>query len=334
MNRCARFFAALFRESAPPLRAALLGALLFAFSLGASGQECSGTVRWAVGNAAGGFGDSMARLLAQRLSSRIGHPVIVENKVGAGGNIAAAYVAKSPAGGCIVLQTSSNHTLNPLIFSKPGYELTDFVPVVQAATGPLVLVAHAHQPYKTLAALVEYGRAYPGKLSFGTSGIGTPTQMAMELFNKAAALDMVHVPYKGGAPAIADAMAGVVPLTVVAISTALPYIRSGKLVALAVTGAKRWPTLPEVPTMAEAGFPDATYATWIGLLMPAATPLAVRQKFNSELQIILEEKAVRDTLLAQGFDRVGGSIEDFNAFIKEDERASRKLVQLLKLKME
>ena len=309
-------------------------AMLLVAHLPAQAQDCPGPVRLVVGLSAGGGLDALARMLAQRLTEKFGRQAIVENKAGAAGNIAASFVAKSPADGCTLLVTGNNHTVNPLVYPKAGYELKEFAQVIRAVEGTSVLVVNPGQPFNTLAALVGYAKANPGKLSYSSSGIGFPNHVAMEMFLKSARVDIVHVPYKGSAPALTDTVAGVVPVSISSAAAARAHIASGKLRPLAVSSPGRWPTLPGVPTMAEAGYKDATSVTWLGIVAPAATPLAVREKLNQEFRVILEEAPVREKLRLQGYEAVGGSIQEFDAFLQEDDRVTRKLMQELNLKVE
>ncbi len=311
-----------------------LGLTLFVASALACAQECQGTVRLVLGLSAGGGTDAFARIIAQRLSARSGRTVIVDNKAGAGGNIATTFVARAPADACTLLVTGNWHNINLLLYAQPGYEVKDFAPVIQAVEATTILVANAQQPFKTVPALVEYAKANPGKLSYGSSGTGSANHLTMERFLKSAGISIVHVPYKGAGPAVSDTLAGVVALTVSGATATQPHIASGKLRALAVTGPERWSTLPDVPTLAETGYRDATSVVWTGILAPAATPLAVREKLNAELRAILAEKATIDQLRGFGYAPVGGSVGDFDNFLKEDLRVTQGLMKDLKLKPE
>lgn len=312
-----------------------LALFMAAFAGNAVAQDCAGApLRMVVGLAAGGGMDTMARILAQRLTARFGRTALIENKAGAGGNIASAYVAKAPADGCAVLVTGNNHTINPMIYTKAGYELKDLAPVIRAVEGTSVLVVNPQQPFRTIADLVDYARRNPHKLSYSSAGIGFPNHVAMELFARAAKIDLVHVPYKGSAPALMDTIAGVVPLSMTSAAAAIPYISAGKLRALAVTAPARWPTLPSVPTMAESGYGDATSVTWLGILAPAATPASSRAALNQQLRAVLEEGPVREKLRVQGYEAVGGGIQDFETFLRGEELVTRHLVKELNLKVE
>ena len=316
------------------IRVACIFCMMLIFPVSAWAQQCSGPIRMIVGLSAGGGLDAVARMLAQRFTEKFGETMIVENKVGATGNIAAQFVAKAPHDGCTLIIRGNEHNVNPLIYSSAGYEGKDFDPVIRVLRGPAVLLASTNQPFKTLADMVRYAKANPGKLSYGTSGIGSANHVAMELFVQAAKIDVVHVPYKGAAPALADTAGGTIPLSMGSIAAAHAFITSGKVIALAVTGPKRWPTLPDVPTLVEAGYPSAVMENWNGIFTPAGTPLPLREKLNREFRQILEEPAIGERLLIQGFEPVGGNIEDLSRFMQEDERVSRKLMQALKLKVD
>ncbi|MCC2676732.1 MAG: Uncharacterized protein K0R58_3679 [Ramlibacter sp.] len=301
----------------------------------AAAQECPGPIRIVVGLSPGGGLDALARMVAQRWTEKSGKTVIVENRAGAGGNIAASYVAKAQADGCTILTTGNNHTINPAIYAKAGYELKDFASIIRAVEGTAVLTVHPSQPFKDLASLVEYAKANPKKLSYSSSGVGFPNHVAMELFLKAARIDIVHVPYKGSAPALADAVAGVVPVAISSGASALTHIQSGRLRALAVSAPVRWPTMPGVPSMAEAGYREAGSVTWLGFFAPAATPAPVVAKLNQDFRAIFEEGPIRDKLRLQGYETISAtSQQDFDTFLREEERVTRKLVQDLQLKVE
>ncbi len=298
-----------------------------------SAQVCN-PQRIVVGFATGGGADALARLMADRLRIRTGRTVIVENKVGGGGNIASVAVARSAPDGCTLMLTGNHHNLNPLLFDQAGYKATDFTAVAQLIESASVIVTGANSPFKTLGAAIEYARANPGKLSYGSSGIGSPNHIAMELLLKAAGVQMTHVPYRGAGPALLDTIGGVVPLTVGSVAAVEPHLMQGKLRALAVSSPKRWPSLPEVPSMAEAGFPDASNVIWNGLFGPAGMPAATRARLLGEVHAAMQEPEVRDRLKTMGLQPVFTSAAEFDAFLREDERQSKRLMDSLKLKIE
>lgn len=316
------------------LRTLLIAGALAVWQVPAFAQDCAGPVKLVAGLAAGGGMDGVARMMAQGVTARFNRPMIVENKVGASGNIAAEVVARSPRDGCTIIIRGNEHNVNPLIYSRAGYEPADFAPIVRLVSGPGVLVASANAPFKNIAGMIDYAKAHPGKLSYGSSGIGSANHVFAEMFLLAAKLDVVHVPYKGASLAMADTIAGTVPLSLGSIASALPYIQSGKVIPLAVTGPQRWPTLPNVPTLAEAGHPEATMVYYMGLLAPAGTPPAAIDKLNQQFRAVLDEPAVKEKLQTFGYDAVGGTPQDFDAFLQEDLRMSRKLMQELKIKVE
>jgi tripartite-type tricarboxylate transporter receptor subunit TctC len=297
-------------------------------------QECSGTMRIVLGQAAGGGADTVARLLAQRFSGKFGQTVIVENKSGAGGNIAAAFVARAPKDGCTLLLRGSDHHVNTMIYTKPGYELKEFVPVARVVYGPLIIVTHPQQPFKSLRAVVDHAKANPGKLSYAATAAGSGVHVPMELFLRVAGVQIVHVPYKGAALSLADVAGGVVPIGIGSVSAAQPLMQTGKLVPLAVLSHGRWPSLPDVQTMAEAGFPEANTPSWLGLFAPAGTPVATQEKLNREFSALLEETSAREQLLTQGWEAAPGTVAEFARFAQDDVRANRKLIDALQLKVE
>jgi tripartite-type tricarboxylate transporter receptor subunit TctC len=291
-------------------------------------------MRLVLGLAPGGGTDALARTLAQGLSARSGRQVIVDNRAGAGGNLAPVAVLSAPANGCTLLVTGNWHNTNLFAFAKPGYEARDFAPVGLVGEASTLLVANAQQPFKTVDELVRHATANPGALSYGSAGIGSANHLTMERFLRAADIRIVHVPYKGAAPAVADVLSGVVALTVSGATATLPHITSGRLRALAVTGPQRMAALPDVPTLAEAGYAKATSVVWTGVLAPAATPLALREKLNAEIRALLADRAFADALRGYGFAPAGNSVDEFAAFLAEDLRATQGIIRELQIKPE
>lgn len=291
-------------------------------------------IRIVTGYAAGGGADIIARLFAEQIGPRLGQTVLVENRTGAGTNIASQYVARSAPDGYTFLLTSNNHNLNSMIYSNPGYDpVRDFVPVIQVSEGPSLLAAHPATPFNSLQELVEFARLKPRSLSYGSSGVGTPVHMAMELFKLSAGIDVVHVPYKGAGQSVIDVVGGHIPLVIGSIAALKPHVDPGKLRPLAVSGPKRSPSLPNVPTMVESGFADAVHLIWIGMLAPAGTPPGIVARVNKEMASALSRPAVRERLDAIGLPAAdGGHPQDFEAMLKADFATSQRIVSHLKLK--
>ena len=261
-------------------------------------------VKLVVPYAAGGGVDTVARALAQELSGGLGQPVVVENRPGANSLIGTDYVAKQAADGYTLLITVGSHYALPFLARNVPYDtVKDFTPITIVAKAPQALVVNATVPVKTAKELVEYVRANKGKISYGTSGAGTSQHLGGESLNAMAGLDMVHVPYKGGAPALNDVVGGQIPVAILILSNVLPHVKSGKLRAIGVIEASRAEAAPEVPTVAEGGVPGFSVPdTWIGIIGPAGLPPAVVERINAELQKAANNAAVRTRLDAAGFE--------------------------------
>ncbi len=292
-------------------------------------------VRFVVVTAPGGGLDVVGRIVADRLSRNWGQHVIVENRPGAGGNIATEYVARGSTDGYTLLETTTNHNLNAFIYKKPGYDpRKDFVAVVQFTEAPSVIVVNTQSAYRSLKDLVAAARAAPGKLVYAHGGNGQPTHVAMEAFKSAAKLDIAPVPYKGGGPATQDLLANQVPLAMSALPGMSQHLQSGALRALAITSEKRWPTLPDVPSVAESGFAGYQHMTWIGLVAPVGTPRNVIERVNKEVAAVLTQPEVRQRIMTIGALPVGKSPADFEAMLKADYEATQKLVAQIGLKVD
>jgi len=268
----------------------------------------------------GGPLDVTGRLIAQKLTEAWGQAVVVDNKPGAGGNIGADLVAKAaPDGYTILLGALSTHAVNPSLYAKMPYDpIRDFVPITLLATTPNVLVVNPLLPVNSVKDLVAYAKANPGKLSFGSGSNGSAGHLAGELFKVDTGTDIVHIPYKGGAPATQALLAGDVQFMFDNLANATPQVKAGKLKALAVTTAERSRLAPELPTMAEAGIPGFDISTWYGLLAPAGTPKEVIAKWNAEVTRILNTPDVRERLAAQGAEAAPTTPEQFAAFIARE----------------
>ena len=276
-------------------------------------------VRVIVGFAAGGAVDVPMRLIAQRLGESFGS-VIVENRPGADGILAGDYVAKSTPDGYTFVCVSAGHAMNSVLHAKtlPYHPVNDFAPVSLTASGPLTLVVNRSLPVKDLKELVALARRQPGKLNFASSGSGGTMHLAGELLKSMAKIDIVHVPYKGGGPAVTDVIGGQVELTFVGAPASMPHIRSGRLKVLGVTTAKRAAALPDVPTVAELGYPGYEVAAWYGLLGPARTPAAVVNQLSGELARVVSSVDMREKLLTFGLEPVGSTPEQFTAHLKNE----------------
>ncbi len=269
---------------------------------------------------AGGTTDVLARILAAKLSERVGQPVVVDNRAGAGGTIGAAAVAKSqPDGYTFILGTFGTHAVNFALTDKPTYHpLNDFAPVTTIAEVPNVLVVSSKAPYKTLAELIAAAKAKPGLLSHGSTGIGASPSLSFNVLKNMSKIDMIEVMYKGGAPALLATMGGEVTMTFDGVTTSTSHIKAGTLRPLAVSSSYRIPTLPDVPTVAESGYPGFDVAAWYGIWAPAKTPSAIIQKMNAEFNAILKMPDVRERFESNGAKILGGSVQDFVAFNKKE----------------
>ena len=252
----------------------------------------------------GGPTDAMARTLAAEMGQRLGQPVVVENKAGAGGNIGAEYVARAEVDGhTLLFGTSGPLAINSSLYRKINYnQLTSFAPVIQVGYLPNILVVNPGVPAKNLKELVAYAKANPGKLSYASSGNGASSHLAGVLFNGMAGTEILHVPYKGTGPALNDLLGGQVSMSFTDVLTALPYVKSGKLRALGLATQKRSRALPDLPTLAELGYPDYDVSVFFGIVAPAATPAPVVKKLNAAFAQALATPKVKDMFAAQGLE--------------------------------
>ena len=272
--------------------------------------------------AAGGVADLIPRIVGARLSEKWKQPVIIENKVGASGNIGMAEGAKAaPDGYTLVLAPAGNLTVNPTLFKNLPFDThRDLTPVTNLAQVPNVLVVHPSVPAKTFKELVAYAKANPGKLNFASPGAGSGAHLAGELLKVEAGLDMVHVPYKGLAPAVNDLLGGNTQLMFAGISTVIQHIKAGKLVALAIASPERSPQLPDVATVAESGLPGFDVTSWYGIVTRAGTPPAIIRKVQQDMAEALQQEDVRAKLLGAGLEPVGSTPDAFAAMIQAETR--------------
>lgn len=302
------------------------GLLAGAAAFACAGAQAQGSawpakpVRVVVGFVPGGATDTIARTMAQQLGERFGRPVVVENRAGASGTIAAEFVARSPADGyTMIMATQTTHAVVPYMMPKLPYDpIRDFSPVVLAGQNTLLVVVTPSMPVKSVKDLVALARARPGELSFATGGIGSSPHMAGELFARMAQVKMTPVFYKGDAAAVLDVIGGRVPVMFLNITGMIQHIKAGKLRGVAVTAGKRSAILPDYPTVAEGGLPGFDVVTWFGLLAPAGTPPEVVGRINRDANQALGIASVREHMATLGIEPVGGSPEQFAALLKAE----------------
>ncbi|HVE48544.1 MAG TPA: tripartite tricarboxylate transporter substrate binding protein [Casimicrobiaceae bacterium] len=295
----------------------------------AQGAYPNKPIRVVVPFPAGGATDILARAAGQKMTEAFGQPVVVDNRPGAGGNIGSELVAKAPNDGYTLLMgTVGTHAINASLYSKMPYDhVKDFIPIVLVAGVPNVLVVHPSVPANSVQELIAYGKANPGKLSFASSGSGTSIHLSGELFKVLTGVQMLHVPYKGSAPAVTDLLGGQVQLMFDNLPSALPHIKAGKLKALAVTSMARAPALPDVPTINESGVPGFEASSWFGLLAPAGTSREVVTKVNGEVAKWLATPDGKEKLAAVGANAAGGPPEDFAKHIAAETTKWAKVVK-------
>lgn len=298
-----------------------------AYAQDVAAQYPSRTIRVVAPFAAGALTDTLARFIAQHLQTAWGQPVIVENRPGASGAVGTTAVAQAPADGYTLIIVTSGHVINPNFGKLPYDPIKDFDPIIFLTGIPSLLVVHPSVPVKTAPEFVKMVKDSPGKFTYATSGAGGSSHITTEAWKYVAGLDMQHVPYKGGAPAIGDLIGGHIKIAMSTVPTAVRFVQSGQARPIAVTSPKRSPVLPDVPTLAESGYPDIALVEWFGMIAPAGVPLAIRQKLNTEVIRIMNLPEVKDKLAAQGVAFEGGTIEEFDKFIKSDAAKWAKLIK-------
>jgi tripartite-type tricarboxylate transporter receptor subunit TctC len=295
----------------------------------------SRAVRVIVPYAPGGVTDIIARLIAQKLSEHLGKQFFVENLVGASGNIGTSQAAKAAPDGYTILGAFSSYVVNPTLFDKIPYDpYKDFDPVSLATTSTTVLVVHPSVSAETVKDLVALVRANPGKYSYSSAGAGTQSHLAGEQFRLSLGLDLVHVPFTGGGPAIASVLAGHTPIGFNSPTTAVQHIKDGKVRALGITGARRSQSMPDVPTMGEGGYPDIKGDSWVGFLVPAGTPKEVIAVLNREIAKILALPDVKERLVSLGSDGVASTPEEFEQRIKTEIETWGKVIRAANIKVQ
>lgn len=288
--------------------------------------------RYIVPGSPGSGADVLARIVAGGLAQLSGQQVVVENRTGAGGNIGAEIAAKAPADGYTLLQISLTHALNVSLYRKLGYDLVrDFTPVTQIATSPQMVVVHPSLPVKSIGELVRLAKARPGAINYASAGTGTPTFLSAELFKARAGIDLLHVPYKGGGEAMTSVIAGETSLVFGSAGIVLPFVKQGRMRALAVTSTQRMALLPQLPTVAEAGYANFQSGNWYGVLVPAKTPKDMIGRIRDGVVAALNDGSVKKRLTDIAYVTIGDQPDQFAAFIKSEIIDLAKLVQQLKL---
>lgn len=292
-------------------------------------------IRVVVPYTAGGVSDTVTRLVTQKLSERLKTPVVVENLPGANGQIGSQNVVRSTPDGYTLLVVVAGHVVNPSLYPKMSFSpLTDLTGVSQFGHIPLLMVSSAALQPKTLPEFVQWAKANPDKASFASSGTGSGAHLVGELFGQAAKVKLTHIPYKGMAPALTDMFSGQVAMAFDSVQTMMPQVKAGKLNALAITSEKRWPSIPDVPTMSELGYPSMTGGSWIGLLAPAKVPSAIINKLSAELQAAIDSPDVHAKLIEYGIDPVGGTPAQFNSFMHSEAKRWAQVVKQANIRLE
>jgi tripartite-type tricarboxylate transporter receptor subunit TctC len=319
----------------------VLALALIALPLAAAAQASqpypSRSIKWVVPYTPGGITDTVTRILTAKLQEMLGQPIVIENKPGANSIVGADLVAKSPADGYTVLTVIAAHAANATLYAGklPFDPVKDFTPVSLGAVAPLILTVNNDFPVRDVKGLIEYARANPGKISFGSSGIGAAAHLTTELLKQTAGgLDMVHVPYKGTAPALTALIAGDIQVLVDVPSSLMPHVRAGKIRALGMFSAKRVPGAPEVPTIAEAGGPPLEGSTWVLFLVPAGTPREAVTRLSTEIARILATPDMRERFEKLGIDAVGSTPEQAVRFLDEEIAKWAKVITTAGIKAE
>ena len=289
-------------------------------ALAADGGYPQRPIRFVIPQSPGGASDTVGRVVAQRLSENFGQQFVIDNRPGATGNVGAELVKNAPADGYTMLLTAANLVTSPGLYQRVPFDpVKDFAPVSQLAQSPNAFIVHPSFAARTLKELIDIAKAKPGQIDFSSSGHASTQHLAGELLNFVAAIKLVHIPYKGGGPALIDLLGGRVPVMVSSLPSAIPHIKTGKARGLAVTGLKRSSAMPELPTVAEAGgFAGYDAVTWQGLVLPSATPAAVIARVSGATIKVLAMNEVKDRLLGLGYEPVGNTPTEFASFIRAE----------------
>jgi len=321
--------------------AALAAALaLTAFASASRAQTAAAypdkSVRLVVPFAAGGALDVVARIVGQKLTETWGRQIVIDNRLGAGGNIGAEFVAKAPPDGYTLLMSSvTTQAINMSLLAKPPYDFVrDYAPVALVASAPLALVIHASLPAKSVKEFIALAKAHPGELNYFSSGTGTGTHLAAVIFDQLAGVRTTHVPYKGGAQGLGDLLSGQVQFAMSTIGLVEPHVQTGRLRLLGVGSVKRYTRLPEIPTIAESGVKGYEAEQWYGVVGPAGTPAAIVNKLAAEIKTIVANPDVRERFYSQGIEPVYATPEEFAVYIKASVAKYAKVIKTLGLKVE
>lgn len=319
-----------------PLPAALLLAAACAGAPGAAFAQAwpAKPVRMIVPIAGGGSTDAIARLVGTRLGEAWGQTVLVENRPGGSTMIGAEVVARATPDGYTMLMATSAFPANFSLFRKVPYKLADFAPVSNVAESPNVLAVHPSVPAKNVKELIALLRSRPGQINYGSGGVGGSTHLAAELFKLLAKVDVTHIPYKGGGPAVTDLLGGQISMIFGNLPAVLPHVKSGRINVLAIASAKRSPTMPDLPTMDEAGVRGFEASTWAGLLMPAGTPQPIINKLYADLQKIYAQADMKERMATGGFEAIGSSPKEFAAYLDLEVARWEKVIRAAGIKAE
>jgi len=317
-------------------RSFLMGLLAVGLPFSASAQNYPDRpVRLIVPFAAGGANDIVARLIQPSLERTLGQPIIVENRTGASGIIGTDLVAKSPPDGHTLGVALATHSVNPAVNPKMPYDTEkDLTPVILIGKNPLMFVVNANIPAKTVAEFAALAKANPEKFNYATPGAASQAHLVMSQWSNLAGIKIQHVPYRGGAPAILSTVQGDTQISVMSSLVSAPHIEAGKLRAIAIGSTQRDPQFPNVPTMVEAGFPDIEAVTWVGMFAPAGTPRPIVERLNTEINRIIKEPDIRAKLTQQGIAPVGGTPEEFGAYISAEIKRWTAVARANDIKME
>lgn len=319
-------------------RLLLAGALLLPAAATVLAQDAypAKSIRIIVAYPPGGGTDIVGRMVAQKLTENLGHTVVVDNRGGATGNIGTEIAARAaPDGYTLLMGNVAPNAINVSLFAKIPYDpVKDFEPVSLVALTPNIVLVHPSLPVRTVKDLIALAKAKPGTLNYSSAGIGSSSHLAPELFAILTGIKMVHVPYKGGGPGLVDLLSGQMQLMMTTMPAAMPHVKSGKVRAIAVTSARRSPSLPELPTVAEAGVKGYEVSTWYGVLAPARTPKGIVTRLHGEIVKILAAAETRDKLLAQGFEPVGSTPDEFGVYIQSEIAKWGKVIKAAGIKAE